>query len=70
MDSSKIKIETNNRKYQELIEVPNAVIFHLDRDWNYSSLNLEWTHLTAYTVDETLVTPFFEICKRGRSCHD
>ncbi|MBO1513452.1 GGDEF domain-containing protein [Metabacillus bambusae] len=63
MDNSKTKIETNNRKYQELIEVPNAVIFHLDRDWNYSSLNLEWTHLTAYKVDETLATPFLTYVK-------
>jgi len=50
--------ETNNKKYQELIEVKNAVIFHLDLEKNFVSLNYEWSNLMTYTVNETVGTSF------------
>ena len=58
MENDKSTFENDNHKYQELIEIPNAVLFQLDLDWNYSSLNDEWTTITGYTIDETIETPF------------
>ncbi|MBU7591256.1 GGDEF domain-containing protein [Metabacillus halosaccharovorans] len=54
----KMIFETNNKKYQELIEVKNAVIFHLDLEKNFVSLNYEWSNLMTYTVNETVGTSF------------
>jgi diguanylate cyclase (GGDEF)-like protein/PAS domain S-box-containing protein len=58
MGINKMQPEFNNQKYQEIIDVQNAVIFQLDLEGNYTSLNFEWVSLTDYLVEDTLGTHF------------
>ncbi|WP_052712275.1 GGDEF domain-containing protein [Domibacillus indicus] len=53
--------ENYTKKYQEFLDVNNAVIFQLDLEREFISLNSEWTKLTGYTVTESLGKSFFDI---------
>ncbi|MBY0149064.1 diguanylate cyclase [Neobacillus niacini] len=63
MDIKNISTKQNPNKYQEIIDVKNAVIFQLDINMNFTSLNAEWINLTSYTVEETLGTNFTKYVK-------
>ncbi|RKL66581.1 hypothetical protein CR203_14940 [Salipaludibacillus neizhouensis] len=63
MDFKEKSSNVSNKKYQELIEIPNAVIFQLDKEWNYIALNKKWTDITDYTIEEALGTPFLSYVK-------
>lgn len=63
MDIKQISTNKHTNKYQEIIDVKNAVIFQLDINGNFTSLNAEWINLTKYTVEETLGTKLMKYVK-------
>jgi diguanylate cyclase (GGDEF)-like protein/PAS domain S-box-containing protein len=63
MNIKKISTNQHTNKYQEIIDVKNAVIFQLDINGNFTSLNSEWFNLTKYTVEETLGTQLMNYVK-------
>ena len=61
MENKHTSSETSDKKYQELLEVENAVIFQLSAEGEFTSLNSEWTNMTNYTPSESLGTSFFNM---------
>lgn len=53
-------MKNQQQKYQELLDIPNAVIFELNINGVFTALNDEWVQLTGYTVEETLGTGFLD----------
>lgn len=43
----------------------NAVIFQLNAEGEFTSLNSEWTNITNYTPSESLGTSFFNMVSAG-----
>lgn len=61
MENKHTSSETSGKKYQELLEVGNAVIFQLNAEGAFTSLNSEWMNITNYTPSESLGTSFFSM---------
>jgi diguanylate cyclase (GGDEF)-like protein/PAS domain S-box-containing protein len=53
-------MKTQSQNYQQLLDIPNAVIFQLDINGVFTFLNEEWVQLTKYMVEETLGKSFLE----------
>lgn len=71
MDINEKYLEYNSQKYQELIDVQNAVIFQLDLEGNYVSLNDEWVNLTDYGIEDTIGTHFLNyVVEKDKSIVD
>ncbi|MBT2756915.1 diguanylate cyclase [Mesobacillus foraminis] len=58
MDYREILSESEYKKYEELINITNAVLFKLDQGGHFLSMNLEWSKITNYSLDETVGTHF------------
>jgi len=71
MDINEKYSEYSSQKYQEIIDVQNAVIFQLDLEGHYVSLNNEWENLTQGKIENTIGTNFLNyVVEKDKSIVD
>ena len=54
-------LEESEQRYRELVENVTEILFTVDRDGKFVSLNRSFEHSTGYRIDEWLGRPFAEL---------
>jgi len=54
-------LEESEQRYRELVEDVTEILFTVDRDGRFVSLNRSFEHSTGYRIDEWLGRPFAEL---------
>jgi PAS domain S-box-containing protein len=57
---ARIRMEEREAQYRSVLESLKEVVFQLDRKGRWQYLNGAWTHLTGYTVGESIGHPFLD----------